>query len=82
MVIYDWLADLDKLTNFDRVFFSIFSLTTEASMPMGMSMDNILASKMMRRSGPRGAYYVPNISMIKGVKRSIGDFLAPDFEFQ
>ena len=37
---------------------------------------------MMRRSGPRGAYYVPNISMIKGGKRSIGDFLAPDFEFQ
>jgi len=51
-------------------------------MPMVMSMDNILASKMMRRSGPRGSYYAPNISMIKGVKRSIGDFLSPDFAFQ
>ena len=50
-------------------------------MPMGMSLDNILASKM-RRSGPRGAYYVPNIKMIKGLKRSVGDFLAPDFDFQ
>ena len=61
--------------------FSIFALAVEASMPMGMSLDNILASKM-RRSGPRGAYYVPNIKMIKGLKRSVGDFLAPDFDFQ
>ena len=61
---------------------SMIAFAIEASMPIGMNLVDILASKLTRRSGTRGAYYVPNVSMIKGYKRSIGDFLSPDFDFQ